>query len=90
MSDEAVLDALKRIDTKLGALLVIAVDAHLRNTDLAKPRPRSIDRMLVDVGLSQGEVARLLGKSTQAVGQVLNRDKKAAPTTTMNGATDGD
>ena len=72
------VDALKRIETKLAALLAIVVDGHLRDTDIAKPRPRTIDKMLVDVGLAQTEVARLLGKSPQAVGQALQKDKKPA------------
>ena len=76
MAEDEVLDALMRIDTKLAALLAIVVDGHLRATEMAKPRPRSIDRMLVDVGLTKVEVSRLLGKSQQAVGQVLARDKK--------------
>lgn len=77
MAEDAVVDALKRIDTKLAALLAIVVDGHLRDTEIAKPRPRTIDRMLVDVGLTQAEVARLLGKSQQAVGQALQKDKTA-------------
>ena len=71
-------ETLKRIDTKLGALLAIVVDGHLRDTEIAKPRPRSIDRMLTDTGLSRVEVAQLLGKSPQAVGQVLAKDGKPA------------
>lgn len=77
MADE-MTETLKQIDTKLGALLAIVVDGHLRDTEIAKPRPRSIDRMLTDTGLSQVEVARLLGKSPQAVGQVLAKDGKHA------------
>ncbi|MFC6157185.1 hypothetical protein [Kribbella jiaozuonensis] len=76
MADDPVVEALKRIDTKLAALLAIVVDGHLRDTEMAKPRPRTIDKMLVDVGLTQVEVARLLGKTPQAVGQVLQKDKK--------------
>lgn len=78
MADDAVVDALKRIDAKLAALLAVVVDGHLRDTEIAKPRPRTIDRMLIDVGLSQTEVARLLGKTPQAVGQALQKDKKPA------------
>jgi hypothetical protein len=77
MADE-MLAVLKRLDTKLSALLAILVDQHLRDTGLAQPRPRSIDRMLVDVGLTGAEVARLLGKSPQAVSQVLAKDSKPA------------
>lgn len=77
MSDET-LDLLKRLDTKVSALLAILIDGYLRDTGLAQPRPRSIDRMLVDVGLTGSEVARLLGKSPQAVSQVLARDGKSS------------
>jgi hypothetical protein len=72
------VDVLHKIDAKLGALLVIAVDDLLRRTpELANPRPRSIDQMLSDVGLSQGEIAALLGKSPQAVSQQLSSKKPA-------------
>src|ERR1700689_1281086 len=76
MPDET-LAVLKRLDATLSALLAIAIDQHLRDTGLAQPRPRSIDRMLVDAGLTASEVARLLGKSPQAVSQVLARDGKS-------------
>lgn len=84
MAEDTLLDALRRIDTKLAALLTIAVDAHLRNTDIAKPRPRTIDTMLVAVGLTQNEVAGLLGKSQQAVAQAIQKDKEAAKKPTGN------
>jgi DNA-binding transcriptional ArsR family regulator len=76
MPDES-LEILKKIDRTLSALLVIAVDQHLRSTDLAKPRPRSIDRMLADVGLSNTEIGRLLGKTQSAVSQSLSKDGKS-------------
>lgn len=71
------IKVLQSIDTKLGAL--IAIHAHrllVDDPDLAKPRPRSIDKMLHDVGLSQSEIAQILGKSPQAVSQALGREKK--------------
>jgi hypothetical protein len=77
MSDE-LADTLKRIDRNIAALLAINVDRHLRESDLAKPRPRSIDRMLSDVGLTDSEIGILLGKTRQAVGQVLAKDAKSA------------
>lgn len=76
MSDE-ILEELKSINTKMTALLTITVDRHLRDTDIAKPRPRSIDRMLSDIGLSNTEIAKLLGKSVQAVGQNLSKETKS-------------
>ena len=66
---------LQSIDTKLEAL--VAIHTHrllIDDPDLAKPRPRSIDKLLHDVGLSQTEIARILGKTPQAVGQILRRE----------------
>ena len=72
-------DLLQKIDTKLAALLAIAVEDLLRQTpDLADPRPRSIDRMLADVGLTGVEIAALLGKTPQAVSNQLSAAKKSA------------
>ena len=63
---------LRAIDNKLGALVAIHTYRLLmEDDDLAKPRPRSIERLLVDAGLSQAEVGRILGKTRQAVGQAL-------------------
>jgi hypothetical protein len=73
VADET-LETLKRLETKVTALLVILVDQYVRETGLAQPRPRSVDRMLVDSGLTGSEVARLLGKSPQAVSQVLAKE----------------
>lgn len=73
---EEVLEELKKNNRLLNALLAITVDQHLRETDLAKPRPRTIDRMLTDVGLSGVEVAKLLGKTPQAVSSALASDGK--------------
>ena len=75
--------AIGRVEILLRALLTIQVDEFLRSTELAKPRARTIDRMLVDAGFSQPEVAKILGKSQQAVSELLRRqDKKAARTAT--------
>lgn len=74
-SDETEL--LKAIDTKLSALVAIHTQRLLADSpDLARPRPRSIDKLLHDVGLSQAEIARILGKTPQAVGQILKKEKK--------------
>jgi len=70
------LAELQKTNRMLNALLSIVVDQHIRGTDLAKPRPRSIDRMLSDNGLTNTEIAILLGKTPQAVGQLLSADKK--------------
>lgn len=77
MNDE-ILNELRKNNQMLSALLSITVDRHLRDTDLAKPRPRSIDRMLTDAGLPGVEVAKLLGKTPQAVSAVLSNEGKTA------------
>jgi hypothetical protein len=58
---------LESIDAKLGGLLVLLLDLYLRDTDLAKPKPRTVDKMLSDVGLPTAEIASLLGKTERAV-----------------------
>jgi hypothetical protein len=66
----------ERIDAKLGALLAISVDHYLRETGIARPKPRSIDKMLNDVGLPPQDIAALLGKTDRAVYKVLEAEKK--------------
>lgn len=78
--NEDVLNELKKNNRLLYALLAITVDQHIRGTDLAKPRPRSIDRMLTDVGLTGVEIAKLLGKTPQAVSNALMTDGKTKKT----------
>lgn len=74
MTEHEIVEVLKSIDTKLSALVAIHTHRLLVETpDLAKPRPRSVDRLLHDAGLSQQEIANVLGKTTQAVGQVLKK-----------------
>ena len=73
MSDQ---DLLKRIDSRLAALLAISLDTYLRETGVARPRPRSIDRLLTDAGLSAKETAALLGKTERAVHLVLQSERK--------------
>ena len=75
MDESKITQLLQAIDLKLGAL--VALHTHrllLDDVDLAKPRPRSIDRLLTDVGLSQREIGRILGKTPQAVSHVLKKD----------------
>jgi hypothetical protein len=64
-------ELLASIDAKLGAILVLLLDLYLRDTELAKPKPRSVDRMLSDVGLPTAEIAALLGKTERAVQKQL-------------------
>jgi len=69
------LDALARIERTLNAILGIQVEQFIRETGIATPRPRSVDRMLYDFGYTGAQIAMLLGKSPQAVSQVLAKDK---------------
>ena len=75
--NEDILNELKKLNRNISALLAISVDRHLRDTDLAKPRPRSIDRMLADLGLTGAEIAKLLGKTPAAVSIALSKGKQA-------------
>ncbi len=67
-------DVLERIDSKLTALLALVLDSYLQGTDSARRRDRSIDRLLIDAGLSPQTVARLLGKTDRAVYLMLQRE----------------
>lgn len=59
------------------AQLSIEVDKYIRETGIARPRPRSIDRMLADVGLEPADIGRILGKTERAVyKQLANSTKK--------------
>jgi len=69
---------LRSIDAKLGALLTLVLDGYLRETGVAKPKERSVDRMLADVGLSAAMIAQLLGKTERAVHLQLAAPKPKA------------
>jgi hypothetical protein len=73
-------ELLESIDSKLSGILVLVLDLYLRDTELAKPKPRSVDRMLADVGLPTADIAALLGKTERAVQMQLaggSKEKKA-------------
>ena len=72
MGEEATL---KDIDYKLAALLAITVDQYVRETGIARPKPRSIDRLLADAGLPTKQIAALLGKTDRAVNLVLASER---------------
>lgn len=82
--NEDILNELNKLNRNVSAVLAIAVDRHLRDTDLAKPRPRSIDRMLADLGLTGAEIAKLLGKTPQAVSIALSKDKQTVKSKKAN------
>jgi hypothetical protein len=63
-------------ETLLLAQLTISVDQYIRDTGIARPKPRSIDKMLSDVGLKTADIANLLGKTERAVNMQLASDGK--------------
>jgi len=67
----------EQIDSKLTALLALILDGYLRQTGVAKPKDRTIDRILIDAGLSARQVAGLLGKTERAVHISLQREREA-------------
>ncbi len=69
-------ELLESIDAKLGGILVLLLDGYLRETGIAKPKPRNIDRMLSDAGVSNPEIAALLGKTERAVRMQLAEEPK--------------
>jgi hypothetical protein len=81
-------ETLRKVDAKLGALLAIAVDQYLRDTGVARPRARSIDKLLSDSGLSPQQIASLLGKTDRAVNLQLASERKGK--TTRSGKTQGE
>jgi len=68
-------DLLQSIDAKLGAILTLTLDSYLRETGVARPKERSVDRMLSDVGLSAATIAGLLGKTERAVNLQIQRER---------------
>lgn len=71
-------EELTRSEKILTAILTISVDNYLRETGTAKPKLRSIDRMLNDVGLSAQEIAAILGKTERAVYLQLASEEKSS------------
>jgi len=68
-------DRIAQIDAKLTALLALVLDGYLRQTGIARPKERSIDRMLADAGLPARTIAGLLGKTERAVYKQLQGDQ---------------
>ena len=69
-------ELLRSIDAKLSAILVLTLDGYLRETGVARPKERSVDKMLSDIGLSARQIAALLGKTDRAVNLQLQRESK--------------
>lgn len=66
-----------RSEKMLAALLAISVDNYIRETGIARPKPRSIDRLLNDAGLPASDIASILGKTERAVYLQLASEEKA-------------
>jgi hypothetical protein len=77
-------EVMRSVDAKLSALLTLVLDGYLRQTGAARPKERSVDKMLADVGLPAAVIAQLLGKTERAVYLQLSpkRAKKTAPNQT--------
>lgn len=65
------------LETIALAQLTIQVDRYIRETEIARLRPRSIDKMLSDVGLKTADIAKLLGKTERAVQMQIASDNKS-------------
>ncbi|MBF1038762.1 MAG: hypothetical protein HXL01_00955 [Candidatus Nanosynbacter sp.] len=65
------------------AQLTIQVDRYIRETEIARPKPRSIDKMLSDVGLKTNDIAKLLGKTERAVQMQIASDSKTKKNKTL-------
>ena len=73
-------EILERIDAKLGAILALTLDAYPRETGIAQPKPRSVDRLLADAGLNTATIAKMLGKTDRAVQLQLQGSAKKKAT----------
>ena len=71
-------EVLKRIDTKLNALLALQLETFLRESGLSRRRQRSVDRILADAGLATREIAAVLGKTERAVQLVIAGERRKA------------
>ena len=65
------------LETIALAQLTIQVDQYIRETEIARLKPRSIDKMLSDVGLKTADIAKLLGKTERAVQMQIASDNKS-------------
>ena len=79
-------ELLTMIDAKVSALLTLVLDVYMRQTGVGRPKERSVDTMLFDVGVPASTIAKLLGKTERAVHLQVAADrekkagKKAKPT----------
>jgi hypothetical protein len=69
-------ELLEAIDAKVSALLTLVLDAYLRQTGVARPKERSVDTMLFDVGVPASTISKLLGKTERAVHMQVAGDRE--------------
>jgi len=63
------------MNAKLSALVALQVHRVLiEDENLARPRPRSMDKLLHDAGLTQAQIAAMLGKTISAVSQMIKKE----------------
>jgi hypothetical protein len=72
-------DLLQSIDSKLSALLTLAVVARLKEGGATRTRDRSMDQLLSDAGLSASAIGALLGKTERAVHLQLQKGRRKRP-----------
>ena len=66
---------LESMNAKLSALVALQVHRVLiEDENLARPRPRSMDKLLHDAGLTQAQIAAMLGKTISAVSQMIKKE----------------
>jgi hypothetical protein len=69
-------ELLTMMDAKVSALLTLVLDAYLRQTGVARPKERSEDTMLFDVGVPAATISKLLGKTERAVHMQVAADRE--------------
>ena len=70
-------ELLESIDSKLSAILALMLDAHLRESG-SRHRERTPDELLSEAGVSNAQIAQLLGKTDRAVRKLLATRRKDA------------
>lgn len=74
MTDREVVTQLELISQKLSGLVSVVARSVLVSTGRLPDEAVSLDTLLADAGLSQGEVAKALGKSQPTVSRQIKRD----------------
>lgn len=73
-------DLLSEINAKLSALLALDIERTLIEKGVQRrTRPRSLDKLLSDVGLGNKQIAAVLGKTERAVQMALAEERGKKP-----------